>query len=103
MHIDITSSQSDFHPEVTLQEMQNRCCCAAIGYLFSVHLSETSFLRFPENKKPDDISSGFASLAVRTGLEPATLGVTGRYSNQLNYRTNCQLRCKNNPFFYSSK
>jgi hypothetical protein len=26
-------------------------------------------------------------LAVRTGLEPATLGVTGRYSNQLNYRT----------------
>ena len=27
-------------------------------------------------------------LAVRTGLEPATPGVTGRYSNQLNYRTN---------------
>ena len=26
--------------------------------------------------------------AVRTGLEPATPGVTGRYSNQLNYRTN---------------
>ncbi len=31
----------------------------------------------------------FSSLsAVRTGLEPATPGVTGRYSNQLNYRTN---------------
>ena len=30
----------------------------------------------------------FSSLsAVRTGLEPATPGVTGRYSNQLNYRT----------------
>ena len=27
-------------------------------------------------------------IAVRTGLEPATPGVTGRYSNQLNYRTN---------------
>ena len=27
------------------------------------------------------------SFAVRTGLEPATPGVTGRYSNQLNYRT----------------
>ena len=27
------------------------------------------------------------SSAVRTGLEPATPGVTGRYSNQLNYRT----------------
>ena len=27
--------------------------------------------------------------AVRTGLEPATPCVTGMYSNQLNYRTNC--------------
>ena len=26
-------------------------------------------------------------LAKRTGLEPATTGVTGRYSNQLNYRS----------------
>ena len=25
-------------------------------------------------------------MAERTGLEPATPGVTGRYSNQLNYR-----------------
>ena len=25
-------------------------------------------------------------VARRTGLEPATPGVTGRYSNQLNYR-----------------
>ena len=30
--------------------------------------------------------------AVRTGLEPATPGVTGRYSNQLNYRTKFQLK-----------
>ena len=27
------------------------------------------------------------NLAVRTGLEPATSAVTGRHSNQLNYRT----------------
>ncbi len=27
------------------------------------------------------------SLAEWTGLEPATLGVTGRYSNQLNYHS----------------
>ena len=27
------------------------------------------------------------NVAVRTGLEPATPGVTGRYSDQLNYRT----------------
>ena len=26
-------------------------------------------------------------VAERTGLEPATSGVTGRYSNQLNYRS----------------
>ena len=30
----------------------------------------------------------FYKLAERTGLEPATPGVTGRYSNQLNYRSN---------------
>ena len=29
----------------------------------------------------------FVDLAERTGLEPATPGVTGRYSNQLNYRS----------------
>ena len=29
----------------------------------------------------------FHFLAERTGLEPATPGVTGRYSNQLNYRS----------------
>ncbi|CRI63604.1 hypothetical protein THIOKS11380033 [Thiocapsa sp. KS1] len=28
-----------------------------------------------------------AVMAERTGLEPATPGVTGRYSNQLNYRS----------------
>ena len=27
------------------------------------------------------------NMADRTGLEPATPGVTGRYSNQLNYRS----------------
>ena len=32
-------------------------------------------------------------VAVRTGLEPATPGVTGRYSNQLNYRTICSDLC----------
>ena len=27
-------------------------------------------------------------VAIRTGLEPATSAVTGRHSNQLNYRIN---------------
>ena len=35
----------------------------------------------------------FGIFAVRTGLEPATPGVTGRYSNQLNYRTIVQTLC----------
>ena len=30
-------------------------------------------------------------VAERTGLEPATPGVTGRYSNQLNYRSTFSL------------
>ncbi len=40
----------------------------------------------------------FVFTAVRTGLEPATHGVTGRYSNQLNYRTNFSLQSRySNP------
>ncbi len=33
-------------------------------------------------------------MAERTGLEPATPGVTGRYSNQLNYRS---ALCRHQP------
>ena len=41
------------------------------------------------NEKPRSLRKlrGFGILAERTGLEPATPGVTGRYSNQLNYRS----------------
>jgi hypothetical protein len=40
------------------------------------------------NKKSPLLSKwAFSNLAERTGLEPATPGVTGRYSNQLNYRS----------------
>ena len=43
--------------------------------------------------KPDAVPlrtgfhEGKTELAERTGLEPATPGVTGRYSNRLNYRS----------------
>src|SRR6188474_721004 len=37
---------------------------------------------------PDPKKTTLKRLAERTGLEPATPGVTGRYSNQLNYRSN---------------
>jgi hypothetical protein len=39
----------------------------------------------PEKQKPPE--GGFCELAEWTGLEPATPGVTGRYSNQLNYHS----------------
>ena len=32
-------------------------------------------------------SGAFRGMAGATGLEPATSGVTGRHSNQLNYRS----------------
>ena len=37
--------------------------------------------------KAPDVSGAFLKLAERTGLEPATSGVTGQHSNQLNYRS----------------
>jgi hypothetical protein len=37
--------------------------------------------------KKGELSSPFRFLAEWTGLEPATPGVTGRYSNQLNYHS----------------
>lgn len=40
-----------------------------------------------KTKKPASNANRLSSLAVRTGLEPATPCVTGTYSNQLNYRT----------------
>ena len=43
-----------------------------------------------KRKKPsriDDLQRLFSCLAEWTGLEPATPGVTGRYSNQLNYHS----------------
>ena len=55
--------------------------------LFSFTLMKTGFQRFRKIKNPMISHRVLQSLAVRTGLEPATHGVTGRYSNQLNYRT----------------
>ena len=45
--------------------------------------TETSPLEKP-NPRSEKLGGG---LAERTGLEPATSGVTGRRSNQLNYRS----------------
>jgi hypothetical protein len=39
------------------------------------------------SKKAFPFGKAFKLVAERTGLEPATPGVTGRYSNRLNYRS----------------
>ncbi len=38
-----------------------------------------------QRARPETPTGG--KMAERTGFEPATPGVTGRYSNQLNYRS----------------
>ena len=42
---------------------------------------------WPKNKKKANTRFAFFGLAEWTGLEPATPGVTGRYSNRLNYHS----------------
>ena len=48
---------------------------------------EIPIFRELERKKPSKKLGFFFVLAEWTGLEPATPGVTGRYSNQLNYHS----------------
>ena len=40
-----------------------------------------------ETRPPNQNQDSLNALAEWTGLEPATPGVTGRYSNQLNYHS----------------
>ena len=55
-------------------------------------------LRVGRAKNKKRAQGPFSLLAEWTGLEPATPGVTGRYSNQLNYHSiNRQLTAKQTP------
>ncbi len=47
----------------------------------------SDFIRHNEKSPYISVEAFVFVLAERTGLEPATPGVTGRYSNQLNYRS----------------
>ena len=52
------------------------------NYQFNYQFSIINYLH--KTQKPRNTPR---LIAVRTGLEPATSAVTGRHSNQLNYRT----------------
>ena len=52
----------------------------------------------PVNANTPSPANGDGVLAERTGLEPATSGVTGRRSNQLNYRSPCGWDAEARPF-----
>ena len=59
----------------------------AVGTISRKGFSSIRTIR-TENKKGHLLrGSLFILVADRTGLEPATSGVTGRHSNQLNYRS----------------
>ena len=67
--------------------MLKRCLSriAGAGFEQNVHHANKKFPIPNILKTPLTIVRGI--FAVRKGLEPSTSGVTGRHSNQLNYRT----------------
>ena len=52
-----------------------------------VYKSGGLWAKIAHSKKAFPFRKAFKLVAERTGLEPATPGVTGRYSNRLNYRS----------------
>ena len=63
-----------------------------------MHRPESRAEQASSKKKPPG-HGGFELLAEWTGLEPATPGVTGRYSNQLNYHSNTHMVQSEFPAF----
>ena len=48
----------------------------------------------PKKNKGAVFAAPLEKVAEWTGLEPATPGVTGRYSNRLNYHSAFSVRCE---------
>ena len=64
-------------------KLMKKVCVKVLGLSEGIEASQNR-----KAKSPDIAVRAIAyRVAVRTGLEPATPGVTGRYSNRLNYRT----------------
>ena len=75
---------------------------SCIGHVINKSKSDLKTITSVDIRKGPDLLGAFEyrsnhliMRAVRTGLEPATSCVTGRHSNQLNYRTNIL----NNQFY----
>ena len=92
--------ESNPRPSACKADALNQLSYAPVSFLFAdycVRLRIFSRSLPQGNSLLQSLSSLFSTkininiFAVRTGLEPATPGVTGRYSNQLNYRTNCSV------------
>ena len=86
-----------------------RCAVSAqeTAHIFSINIR---YHASSETKNRDDFSKVIPVSAVRTGLEPATSGVTGRHSNQaeLPHRFSClpflsERDCKDIAFLIISK
>ena len=111
--------ESNPRPSACKADALNQLSYAPVSFLFAdncVRLRIFSRSLPQGNSLLQSLSSLFSTkincniFAVRTGLEPATPGVTGRYSNQLNYRTICsdlcvflERGCKGTHFFETSK
>src|SRR5690606_26431953 len=66
------------------QQAEMRCGLRAAFFHRAWHLAISDAT---QKEKGAAMGSPFCYLAEWTGLEPATPGVTGRYSNQLNYHS----------------
>ena len=59
-----------------------------LGFVFVLVCKPVGLMdKTAHSKKAFPFGKALKLVAERTGLEPATPGVTGRYSNRLNYRS----------------
>ena len=67
----------------------SECMITSVRRQSALSADQPALIRPPSWRKASilPLRSCCWEMAERTGLEPATLGVTGRYSNQLNYRS----------------
>ncbi len=84
-----------------ISELARNGMTSRLRYIYSA-ANGISTLKFQIRKRPLHYCKGLhLKLAERTGLEPATPGVTGRYSNQLNYRSFSKLLTQDAKCFLS--